>query len=212
MGNVRYPKKPRESKARERGMRYPKEHKEQARQRLVERSGRLAKERGFAASGIDAMAAASGVTSGALYKHFCGKSDLFAAIVKAELQRSAQRFAGVAEGDANSLEKALDTYLSLQHADHPERGCVLPSLTAEVARADESVRAVFQAGLLDIHEVLKPLAKSGDQAWALIAQCVGAVMLARAVLDDDVRSDVLSAAKQSGRALLKQGPRRGTMR
>ena len=80
-------------------MRYPKEHKEQARQRLVERSGQLAKERGFAASGIDAMAAASGVTSGSLYKHFSGKSELFAAIVRAELHRSAQRFPGSDAGE-----------------------------------------------------------------------------------------------------------------
>ena len=188
-------------------MRYPKEYKEQARQRLVANGARLAKGRGFAASGIDAMAAASGVTSGSLYKHFSGKSDLFAAIVKAELQRSADRFSGAAE--ASSFEKALAAYLSLQHVDHPERGCALPSLTAEVARADESVRAAFQEGLLDIHDVLKQLLKSGDEAWALIAQSVGAVMLARAVLDDDVRSDLLSAAKKSGRALLKQSPRRG---
>ncbi len=188
-------------------MRYPKEYKEQARQRLVANGASLAKGRGFAASGIDAMAAASGVTSGSLYKHFSGKSDLFAAIVKAELQRSADRFSGAAE--ASSFEKALAAYLSLQHVDHPERGCALPSLTAEVARAAESVRAAFQEGLLDIHDVLKQLLKSGDEAWTLIAQSVGAVMLARAVLDDEVRSDLLSAAKKSGRALLKQSPRRG---
>ena len=34
-------------------------------------------------------------------------------------------------------------------------------------------------------------------------------MLARAVLDDDVRRDVLSAAKKDGRALLKQTPGAG---
>ena len=185
-------------------MRYPKEHKDQARQRLVENGARLAKDRGFAASGIDAMAAESGVTSGSLYKHFSGKSDLFAAIVAAELQRSAESFSRAAGADAKSFEKALDAYLSLQHVDHPERGCALPSLTAEVARADESVRATFQEGLLGIHEVLKRLLKSSDTAWALIAQSVGAVMLARAVLDDDVRRDVLSAAKQEGRARLRK--------
>ena len=193
-------------------MRYPREHKEQARQRLVERSGRLAKARGFAASGIDAMAAASGVTSGSLYKHFSGKSELFAAIVKAELQRSAESFSGTAHADTADLEKALATYLSLQHVEHPERGCALPSLTAEVARSDASVRVAFEEGLLDIHEVLRQLLKSGDKAWALIAQSVGAVMLARAVLGDDVRGDMLSAVRRNGRALLEQTPARGKRR
>ena len=193
-------------------MRYPKEHKDQARQRLVESGGRLAKAHGLAASGVDAIAAASGVTSGSLYKHFSGKSDLFAAIVKAELERSAERFSGVGDADARSFEKALVAYLSPQHVDHPERGCALPSLTAEVARADASVRAAFQEGLLEIHAVLRQLMKSGDKAWALMAQSVGAVMLARALLDDDVRTDVLAAAQKSGRALLNQSPRRGMKR
>jgi TetR/AcrR family transcriptional repressor of nem operon len=193
-------------------MRYPREHKEQTRQRLVERAGRLAKERGFAASGIDAMAAASGVTSGSLYKHFSGKSELFAAIVKAELQRSAERFSGTSHADTADLEKALAAYLSLQHVDHPARGCALPSLTAEVARSDESVRAAFEEGLLDIHEALAPLLKSGDKAWALIAQSVGAVMLARAVPGDGVRGKILAAVRRNGRELLEQEPARGKRR
>jgi len=189
-------------------MRYPKEHRDKVRQRLVENSGRVAKERGFAASGIDAMAAESGVTSGSLYKHFSGKSDLFAAIVRAELQRSAEGFSAAAEDDVDAFEKALGAYLSLQHVDHPDRGCALPSLTAEIARADESVRAAFQKGLLGIHQALQRVVKSGDKAWALIAQSVGAVMLARAVFDVDLRSDVLTAVKKSGQALMKENPRR----
>jgi AcrR family transcriptional regulator len=186
-------------------MRYPKEHKQQARQRLVERGGRLAKERGFGASGIDAMAAESGVTSGSIYKHFSGKSELFAAIVSAELQRSANGFSAAAEGGSDGLERVLAAYLSLQHVDEPGRGCAIPSLTAEVARADGSVRAAFQEGLLEIHAVLMRQLKSGDKAWALIAQSVGAVMLARAVLDHAIRQDVLMAAKKSGQALMKRG-------
>ena len=48
-------------------MRYPKEHKEQARQRLVEGGARLVKQRGFVASGVDDLPAASGLTSGSVY-------------------------------------------------------------------------------------------------------------------------------------------------
>jgi len=186
-------------------MRYSKEHKQQARQRLVEHSGRLAKERGFGASGIDAMAAESGVTSGSLYKHFSGKSDLFAAIVSAELQRSANAFSAAAGGGSDGLERVLAAYLSLQHVDEPGRGCAIPSLTAEVARADDSVRAAFEEGLRDIHAVLTQNLKSDDKAWVLIAQSVGAVMLARAVLDHATRQDLLMAAKESGQALMKRG-------
>ena len=97
-------------------MRYSREHKEQARQRLVEGGARLAKKRGFTAAGVDDLAAASGVTSGAVYKHFGGKSELLAAIIEAELARSAALFASVPVGDVAKLDKALAAYiLSLIH-------------------------------------------------------------------------------------------------
>ena len=185
-------------------MRYPKEHKEQARQRLVEGGGRLAKKRGFARAGVDDLAAAAGVTSGAVYKHFGGKSELLAAIIEAELGRSAALFAAVPAGDRAKLDKALAAYLSPEHVDHPELGCALPSLAADVARADSGVRRAFEDGLLAVQASLKHHLRSDDAAWALIAQSVGAVMLARAMQDEAARRKVLAAVKRSGKALVRE--------
>ena len=36
-----------------------------------------------------------------------------------------------------------DSYLSLEHVRHPESGCVLPALGAEIARSDTAVKEVF---------------------------------------------------------------------
>jgi AcrR family transcriptional regulator len=184
-------------------VRYPKEHKEQARQRLVDGGARLAKKRGFSAAGVDDLAAASGVTSGAVYGHFGGKSELLAAIIEAELARSAARFAAVPAGDRAKLDQALAAYLSPEHVDHPELGCALPSLAADVARADSGVRAAFEDGLRTVHAALKRHAGSDDAAWALIAQSVGAVMLARAMRDETARRKVLAAVKRNARALVR---------
>jgi TetR/AcrR family transcriptional repressor of nem operon len=129
-------------------MRYPKEHKEHARTRLLDRGGSHAKEHGFGDSGMNDLAAAAGVTTGSLYKHFEGKSDLFAAMIRSELQRTVQRFSAIAPGNPQAAAKALAAYLSLNHVKHPETGCALPSLTPEVARSDESVRDAFQSGVL----------------------------------------------------------------
>jgi TetR/AcrR family transcriptional regulator, transcriptional repressor for nem operon len=189
-------------------MRYSKEHKDEARQRLLDSSARHIKQQGFAASGVDALASAAGVTSGSLYKHFDGKSDLFASVIRAELQRTAQRFADIHPGDADAdarAQKAMMAYLSLQHLRHPELGCPLPTLAAEVARADDSVRAAFDDGLRDIHAGLERIAGSSARAWALIAQSVGAVMLARAALDPTLSRDVLDAARAEARTLLSGG-------
>ncbi len=185
-------------------MRYPKEHKQQARQRLVEGGARLAKQRGFAATGVDDLAAASGVTSGAVYKHFSGKSELLAAIIEAELARSAARFAAVPAGDVAKLDKALAAYISPEHVGRPELGCALPSLAADVARADSGVRQAFEGGLLAVQAALKRHVHSDDAAWALIAQSVGAVMLARAMQDAAARHKVLTAVKRNARALVRE--------
>lgn len=183
-------------------MRYSKDHKDASRQRLVKLSGSHAKKHGFNESGMVSLAASAGVTTGALYKHFDGKADLFAAVIAAELSRTAQMYGGIDPDDQNSAAKSLAGYLSLQHVRHPEQGCPLPSLTPEIARADEAVRATYQAGLLEIHAALQRLTATSAEAWALMAQNVGAVMLARAVPDEKLQREILSALRQAGENLL----------
>ena len=186
-------------------MRYSKDHKDAARQRLVERSGSHAKEHGFNESGMASLAASAGVTTGALYKHFDGKADLFVALITAELERTVQMYDTFDPAEEASISRSLAGYLSLQHVKHPESGCPLPSLTPEIARADDSVRAAYQAGLLDIHARLQRLTGTSDDAWTLMAQNVGAVMLARALLDERLQKELLSAVRRAGERVLMNG-------
>ena len=183
-------------------MRYSKEHKTEVRRRLLDGSAQHAKLHGFAASGVDTLASAAGVTSGSLYKHFNGKSELFTALIQAELERTADLFANVQSGDVNAAEKVVAAYLSPQHMLHPEQGCPLPALTAEVARADTAVRAAFDEGLHAIHARLEPLTGSDAKAWALLSQCVGAVMLARGALAPELQRVLLESAKAETASLL----------
>ena len=183
-------------------MRYPDDHKSKTREALLEHTAAHVKAKGLAGSGVDAIAAAAGVTSGALYKHFSGKEDLFAALVGTQLERTAQRFASVPDKDGALAQKALSAYLSLEHVDHPEQGCPLPSLTPEVARSGEAVRRAFQEGLLQVHAQIARLTRSDEKAWSVISQCVGAVMLARAMNPDGARRDLLQAVKRQSLHLL----------
>jgi TetR/AcrR family transcriptional regulator, transcriptional repressor for nem operon len=189
-------------------MRYPKDHKDASRQRLIELSGSHAKQHGFNESGMASLAASAGVTTGALYKHFDGKADLFAAVITVELQRTAKMYGGFDPADEANVARSLAGYLSLQHVRHPERGCPLPSLTPEIARADEAAKAAYQAGLLAIHAKLRRLTTSSEDAWTLMAQNVGAVMLARALHDERLQLEILAALRQAGEKLLADGPSR----
>ena len=183
-------------------MRYSKDHKDTSRQRLIELSGSHAKKHGFNESGMASLAASAGVTTGALYKHFDGKADLFAAVITAELERTAKMYDGFDPADNASAAKSLAGYLSIQHVKHPEQGCPLPSLTPEIARADDAAKAAYQAGLLEIHAKLRRLTATSEDAWTLMAQNVGAVMLARAVPEEKLQREILAALRQAGEKLL----------
>lgn len=183
-------------------MRYPKDHKDASRQRLIELGGSHAKRHGFNDSGMASLAAAAGVTTGALYKHFDGKANLFIALITAELERTADMYAAVDPEDDASVARSLSGYLSVQHVRHPEQGCPLPSLTPEIARADDAARTAYQAGLLQIHDKLQRLTANAEDAWTLMAQNVGAVMLARAVPDENLQRALLAAVKAAGVRLL----------
>jgi len=178
-------------------MRYSQQHKQHSRRRLVARSGAHAKKHGFADSGLAALAQAAGLTTGAVYKHFSGKADLFAAVIESELAQTARTYGEIAPGDRDAAVAALRTYLSLAHVHHPEAGCPLPSLLPEVARADGSVQCAYQTGLLEMVDSITALTLDRAQAWSLIAQTVGAVMLARALPEESAQTELLQAVFES---------------
>ena len=66
-------------------MRYPPGHKEEKRKELLAISGAAVQQGGFAATGVDALMQAAGVTSGAFYSHFASKGELLKAVIGHEL-------------------------------------------------------------------------------------------------------------------------------
>lgn len=182
-------------------MRYPPEHKAAARARLIEAGGALAKKSGFSNTGMDALAAAAGVTTGAVYSQFRSKSDLLYAIVDHELLRTQAMFSGKT---LDQLKQVLVGYLSLGHVTRPDKGCPMPALGAEIARADDVVRHHFESLMGEIVTTLEAALGDREKAWTLLAQAIGGVVLARAVLSEDAQQEILGAVRSSGIAMLDQ--------
>ncbi len=61
---------------------------------LVEAAHELFAQDGYAATSLDGVVAKAGVTKGALYHHFAGKRELFAAVFAAEQQKISEVVAG----------------------------------------------------------------------------------------------------------------------
>jgi TetR/AcrR family transcriptional regulator, transcriptional repressor for nem operon len=175
------------------------EQKSRSREKLVRASASLAKQQGFAGSGVDALASAAGFTSGAFYRHFEGKDELLSSIVETELESTRARFSAIEPRSEEQLLRAFDAYLSLAHVRHPEAGCVLPPLASEVGRAPDETKQVFERALAELMAVLAEKVGDTSVAFALLNQCVGAVMIARGLATDSAKHEVLAAARKSVR-------------
>jgi AcrR family transcriptional regulator len=183
-------------------MRYNAEYKQQARDKLLSASARHAKENGFLSSGLADLSAAAGVTTGSLYKHFTDKSDLFVSIIQTELKRTADMYGAVDVTDPVQVSRSLSGYLSLSHVRNAGAGCPLPSLTPEIGRSSDEIKSVFEEGVQAIHANVKALTGDSSTAWAVMAQNVGAVMIARAMQNEALQKEILKAVRQAGENML----------
>jgi len=184
-------------------VRYSKEHKAQAKAAIVEAAGRTLKESGFHGVGVDGLAASAQVTSGALYSNFANKEAVLEEVVATQL---GVEFADLADLEPSErrrvLGEKLRLYLSDLHREDAGHGCVMPSLSADVARAGDSVRAAYRRRMVDVIAILAPAMRGTPEeqvqlAWALLASIVGAVTIARALPSGDQAQAVLDAVLES---------------
>ncbi|HKX30734.1 MAG TPA: helix-turn-helix domain-containing protein [Blastocatellia bacterium] len=191
-------------------MRYPKEHKAKIRRQILDSAARLFRTHGYEGVGVDAIMAETGLTAGGFYAHFPSKEALFAEAVALTLEQSAarRRLRGRSVGatrrqsQANPLAKLIDGYLSRAHRDGVADGCPLPALTPDVARSGPATREGYERELRQLLAELETWLPDGstpqrDRAWALIAECVGGLMLSRAVNDEQLSDQILRACRQA---------------
>ena len=184
-------------------MRYKPEHREQSRERILKAVGRGFRTAGYTGVGVDGLARAAGVTSGAFYGHFKSKAEAFrAALVTGleELRTGVETMR--ARHGSGWLDAFADFYLTQKVTCPPAEACALPSFSPEVARADDASRTAYQEELLRLVEtVAAGLPPAMDErgrreaAWALLAQLAGGVMLARAVADPSLAQEIAAAVR-----------------
>ncbi|MGI5507271.1 TetR/AcrR family transcriptional regulator [Lentzea sp. CA-135723] len=184
-------------------MRYAKDHKEQARAAILAAAARPLKEKGFHGVGVDALAAAAEVTSGAIYSHFGSKEGFLEQVIRANVS---PEFEALDVADEDERRRALlalvRAYLSAEHCECVADGCVLAALTADVARAGDAVREVYQLQVSRMVALIMPaLPGESDErrqrAWTVVACIIGAVTVARALPAGAHRDAVLQSALRS---------------
>jgi TetR/AcrR family transcriptional repressor of nem operon len=176
------------------------------RERIVETAAKLFREKGFDGIGVADLMKGAGLTHGGFYGHFASKEDLAAEACRRAMEASLaeweKRVATEKSGSA-ALEALVMSYLSTAHRDHPGKGCVLPALASEAGRQGGAVRRVVTSGTKAMIERLASLlpgrsaAAKREQALVAMAGMVGAVVLARAVEDEELSGDILRSVSRS---------------
>lgn len=188
-------------------MRYSANHKLETREKLLASSAMSAKKSGFSTVGVDGLMKAIGLSGGAFYSHFSSKDELFKAIVERELAQSLERLSGENVLDSQKLERCLKQYLSMSHVEQPEAGCALPVLGAEIARSDVQVREAAQTWICRLHESWARILGSESLSWAILSQCVGALVVARMLATPEIQREVLkSSHDEISRRIAQQRP------
>lgn len=177
-------------------MRYKAGYKAQKRQELLVISGQLAKKNGFSATGVDGFMQAAGVTSGAFYSHFSSKNDLFKALIENELQNSIQMWQDNPHQDLTAwIDFEIERYLSLEHVQKAEHGCILPALATEVARAEDDIKSIYQQELMRGQQLFAQHLANEALAWGFMSQLVGAILLARSISDLEIQKSILKSSQ-----------------
>jgi TetR/AcrR family transcriptional repressor of nem operon len=189
-------------------MRYPSDQKAKAKQAILKAGAAALRANGFNGIGVDGLAASAGVTSGAFYSNFSNKEALLEEVIATCV---GEPFIDTESGSLaerqDRLRKWLAMYISASHRADPSSGCVMPTLSADVARANPEIRATYQRKMLELVRKMSNLldGKEPDRktrAWSIIVMMVGALTIARAMPDGEAADQALDSALQTAIALI----------
>lgn len=192
-------------------MRYTPEHKRASRRAILKAAARAFRAQGFERPSVASIMEGAGLTHGAFYAHFGSKDDLVAEVIRGGFDGVSAKFdARLGEArDDDWLRRWVRGYLSDGHRAHPEGGCPLPTLSAEVARTGPETIGAYTEIFRRRVEGLAEHVRAGDRearrrVLSAMATMVGAMALARA-LDAPESEEVLAAARCVAEGLLVDG-------
>ncbi|HEX2714900.1 MAG TPA: TetR/AcrR family transcriptional regulator [Candidatus Acidoferrales bacterium] len=185
-------------------MRYPAEHKQQTRERIVRAAARRFRSRGSEGTVIGDLMRDLRLTHGGFYRHFDSKEELFAEALEQSLkQLSAKALSAIENAPPGGELKALiDRYLDVGHCENVAGGCPVAALATEIARRPPNARTAFLRVLKNhMARVAKYIPGATEEerehkARVLFSGMAGTLTLARVIVDDHQRRRFLDDAKK----------------
>jgi TetR/AcrR family transcriptional regulator, transcriptional repressor for nem operon len=185
-------------------MAYPAGHRATVRAKIVDSARRLFNRHGFDNVSIQQIMAGAGLTHGGFYTYFRSKSDLYSEVLGCFFTDPNWKncWEGV-EVDLSSGDvgpQVVRAYLSDQHFDDVENSCPMVAVPSYVTRSSKGVRRAFERVFNAMVSVLdRSLVEKSQRRWqtaqAMAALCIGGMIVARAVADPDLATELRTACE-----------------
>jgi AcrR family transcriptional regulator len=190
-------------------MPYTPAHRSRTRERILDAARRLFTRSGYEAVTIDDVMARAGLTRGGFYNHFQNKAELFACAVESYGVTTPWPAIGEAPGQsAQALGRWLiEFYLSDGMLENTEVMCPLYGLPNDVSRSGGAPRAAYTRLIERTSNVfraaLSPAPDAEERAEAILAVCVGAMLLASTTDRTSLRVSLRATARKHALAMLE---------
>jgi TetR/AcrR family transcriptional repressor of nem operon len=179
---------------------------QQTHEQIINASGRLFRAEGYKPTGIGQIMESIGLTVGGFYNHFESKGALFEEVVRSTISKTIEVDEAIGR-DPQYTRDVAERYLSSKHRDDPAGGCLLPALSADVARADDAVRAEYTRFVTRVVEKMASQMSdrrgrsAEERAWAVTALSVGGLLMARAVNDEELSDFILATCRKAAEGI-----------
>ncbi len=181
-------------------MRHKGVKKEETRLKMLKAAGQEFRAHGYAGIGVNGLAKAAGVTSGAFYSHFGSKDGAFDVALATGLDEVLEAVPKYQKEHGGEWVTAFaEYYLGKRHRRDLAGGCAMAALTSEVVRSKPKVHAAFEQKMSQIADlVARGLAGgSGEnrrsRAWAMLGVLIGGINVARAMKSGRVADEIAAA-------------------
>ncbi|REE78677.1 TetR family transcriptional regulator [Paenibacillus taihuensis] len=186
-------------------MPYPAGHKLKVRGRIVESAANAFRSSGIRDISVPVIMKGVGLTHGGFYSHFESKDQLVCEACSYAVDHTIQLLQEAVDhvSSGSKINAIIDYYLSAEHRDNTELGCILPAFSGEMPRLSEEIRQHFTAELDKIIAFVSSIADINKQnGTALLSLLIGTVILARSVSDLEQSDGILAAGKINAKMLL----------
>jgi len=160
--------------------------------RILDVASRAIRRQGYHGVNVTEVMKDAQLTHGGFYAHFASREALLSEAVAqagADIARVLREQSDLlVAGGASRFRAFVEIYLSFDHVRDCDHGCPVSLLTGEMFRQAPEVAGPSRRLIREMHARVKKVLPAGaapGAAWVVASACLGAVQLARALVDDD---------------------------